>query len=89
MLVLFLSILGWALQIYFWILIAYVLMSWLPEIRGTKIHNFVSQVANPYMRIFRGILVFGMFDFTPIIGFILYQIGLDNFWRMVNIIANR
>ena len=82
-----LTILGWALTAYYYTIIAYVLMSWIPEIRGSKIHKIVHSIANPYMRIFRGLLVFGMMDFTPIIGFILYQIGLDYFWEMVRIMA--
>lgn len=84
-----LSALGWALQIYYWILIAYILMSWIPEIRGTKLHRIVHNIANPYMRIFRGLLVFGMFDFTPVIGFLLYNLGMNYYWEMVAIIASR
>jgi YggT family protein len=35
------------------------------------------------MRIFRGLLVFGMMDFTPIIGFLLYSWGLSNLSNMI------
>ena len=84
-----LTILGYALTAYYYTLIAYVLMSWIPELRGSKVHKVVHSIANPYMRVFRGLLVFGMFDFTPIIGFILYQVGLNYFWEMVRIIAVR
>lgn len=83
--VLFFTIIYRILQVYFYFLIAYVLMSWIPEIRGTKIHNFVSKVADPYMRIFRGILVIGMFDFTPILGFILYNLGMRYLAEAINL----
>jgi hypothetical protein len=39
------------------------------------------------MRIFRGILVIGMIDLTPILGFIIYQFGLTSFSEMVSRIA--
>ena len=42
------------------------------------------KIANPYMRIFRGLLVFGMLDFTPIIGFLLYTWGLNNLEAMIS-----
>ena len=81
--VLLLEIIYWLLKIYYWILIAYVLGSWIPELRKTKIYAVIYQLANPYMRIFRGLLVFGMMDFTPILGFLLYSWGLDNLGRMI------
>ena len=83
----FLTFLGYALQAYYWILIIYVLMSWVPEARGTKFHQIIHSIANPYMRIFRGLLVIGMIDLTPILGFLLYQVGLNYYWRMIMIMA--
>ncbi len=83
----FLTLLGYALQAYYYILIAYVLMSWIPELRGSKLHKAIHSIASPYMRIFRGLLVFGMMDFTPIIGFILYQVGMNYYWEMIGIMA--
>ncbi len=74
-----------ALQIYLYILIADVLLSWLPEIRQTTIGHWIHRLANPYMRLFRGWLVIGMFDFTPIIGFMLYQFGLSMVGRMIQL----
>ncbi len=74
----------WILEIYYWILIAYILGSWIPELRKTKLYQIIYKLANPYMRIFRGLLVFGMLDFTPIIGFLLYRWGLNNLANMIN-----
>jgi|GEM_PF-432413 len=82
-----LVILWWALRIYFYLLIAYVLMSWVPELRKTAIGQLIGKLADPYMRIFRGLLVFGMMDFTPILGFFLYQMGLNYFGQMINMMA--
>ncbi len=82
--VLGLTIIYYILQVYYWILIAFVLGSWIPELRKTKIYDIIRKIANPYMRIFRGLLVFGMMDFTPILGFILYSWGLSNLAKMIN-----
>jgi len=35
------------------------------------------------MKIFRGWIVIGVMDFTPIIGFIFYQVGLNAFSQMI------
>jgi len=75
------------LQIYFYILIAYILLSWITELRNSKFYYYIKLLADPYMRIFRGLLVFGMMDFTPIIGFLLYQYGLDQLNKMINMLA--
>jgi len=85
--ILFLRIIHWALTIYYWILIAYVLGSWFPELKKSKIYYALHRIANPYMRLFRGLLVFGMMDFTPIIGFLLYTLGLDYLDQMINTLS--
>ena len=77
----------YVLQAYYYVLIVYVLMSWIPEFRNSGFYKILDKIASPYMRIFRGLLVFGMMDFTPILGFILYQVGLNYFGQMVNLIA--
>ena len=81
--VLFLQVLYYILQIYFYILIAYVLLSWIPDIRNTRFYYYLHQIADPYMRLFRGVLVFGQMDFTPIIGFMLYMFGLRAFQMFI------
>lgn len=83
-----LSVVVWALRIYFYILIAFVLLSWFPEFRHTKFYRVIAQIAMPYMRLFRGLLVFGSFDFTPILGFLLYQWGLSNLEQMLQLMAS-
>lgn len=72
-----LLVLYYALSAYYYIMIAYILMSWIPELRGSKLYGYVSSITDPYLRIFRGLIVIGMIDLTPIIGFMLYQFGLN------------
>jgi len=73
------------LTAYYWILIINIFLSWIPELKNTKIGRVLIWLGDPYMRIFRGLLVFGMMDFTPIIGFILYNLGLNYFGQMINL----
>ena len=72
-----------ALQYYYYILIASILLSWVPDLKRSTIGQFIDKLANPYMRIFRGWIVIGVMDFTPIIGFIFYQYGLRAFGQML------
>ena len=81
--VIFLTIVLTLLQIYYYILIMYILLSWIPEIRTTKFYYYVHLIADPYMRLFRGIIVIGQMDFTPIVGFLLYGFGLNYFRAFV------
>lgn len=81
--VMILTGLYYVLQLYFYLLIAYVLLSWIPDIRQSRFYYVLHQITDPYMRLFRGIIVMGQFDFTPIIGFMLYSFGLRAFWEFI------
>jgi len=80
---LFLKIIKYALQYYYYILIASILLSWIPELKRSTVGQFIDKLANPYMRIFRGWIVIGVMDFTPIIGFLFYQFGMNAFNQMI------
>lgn len=80
---LFLRVIFNALQYYYYILIASIFLSWIPELKRSKIGQFIDRLANPYMRIFRGWIVIGIMDFTPIIGFIFYRFGIDALGDMI------
>lgn len=66
-----------ALEIYFYLMIAVILLSWFPEARQTSWYQSLLKITDPYLRLFRGIIIIGQFDFTPILGFLLYQFGLE------------
>ena len=65
------------LQYYYYILVASVLLSWIPDLKRSTVGQFIDKLADPYMRIFRGWVVIGVMDFTPIIGFMFYYFGLN------------
>ncbi len=83
MLITLLTILHQILTVYFYLLIGYILLSWVPEIRESRFYYYLHVICNPYMRIFRGLLVFGGMDFTPILGFMFYRIGLEAFGQFI------
>jgi YggT family protein len=71
------------LEVYFYLMIATILLTWFPEATKSKWYEVLYQITSPYLRIFRGVVVIGQFDFTPIIGFLVYQFGLNAFAQLV------
>jgi YggT family protein len=64
------------LQIYFYILIVYIILTWTPIV-NTQFGRILKKLTDPFLNIFRGLLVIGMFDLTPMLGLILYQLFLS------------
>ncbi|MDN7241330.1 YggT family protein [Planococcus sp. N028] len=57
-----------AVNIYSYLLIASILMSWLPNARESSIGQMLAKITDPYLDIFRKIIPpIGMIDFSPII----------------------
>ncbi|WP_379131587.1 YggT family protein [Paenibacillus sp. sgz500958] len=69
------SIIGILFQIYFYMIIIYVLMSWLPNVRENFIGELLSKLVEPYLSPFRRIIppIFGTLDISPIIALIVLQ----------------
>ncbi|MEX2415817.1 MAG: YggT family protein [Paenibacillaceae bacterium] len=60
----------WTLEnIYFFMLIAYVLMSWLPNARESFVGELLSKLVEPYLAPFRRIIppIGGMIDISPVV----------------------
>lgn len=69
------------LTAYFYIMILYILLGWVPSIRSSRFYYYLSRIVDPYLGIFRGWLVFGGLDFTPMVGLLLYQFILSIIYR--------
>lgn len=65
------------LCIYEGIILISIIMSWIPNAYNTKVGNAIYQISNWYMKPFRGWLVLGVIDFTPVIGLGIYQFILQ------------
>lgn len=56
------------INLYSFVLIAYIFMSWIPNARESSFGQMIGRIAEPYLEIFRKIIPpFGMIDFSPII----------------------
>jgi YggT family protein len=60
------------IQIYTYVLIAYVLLSWLPNARESFIGEILAKLCEPYLGIFRRFIppIGGMIDISPIVALI-------------------
>jgi YggT family protein len=57
-----------AINIYSFLLIASILMSWLPNARESSFGRMLSSITDPYLDIFRRFIPpIGMIDFSPIV----------------------
>lgn len=67
-----------AFEIYYLMVLANILLSWFPFVRGNAITVFIYEMTEPYLRIFRRILPPSPrmpIDFSPVIAiFVLYML---------------
>ncbi|MED3646146.1 YggT family protein [Halalkalibacterium halodurans] len=62
------SLLLWAITIYSYMIIAYILMSWFPNARESSFGQFLGSIVEPYLAPFRKIIPpLGMIDISPIV----------------------
>lgn len=56
-------------RIYYFMIIAYVLLSWLPNVRESFVGEWLGKLVEPYLSPFRKIIppIGGMLDISPII----------------------
>ncbi|MFC4770195.1 YggT family protein [Effusibacillus consociatus] len=74
-------------QIFRYILLARILMSWVPDMERTGIGQFLYKITEPYLGFFRRFIPpLGMIDLSPIVAFFalyLIQLGLDTVLRRI------
>ncbi|MGB6407336.1 MAG: YggT family protein [Planococcus donghaensis] len=63
-----LSLILSAINIYFYILIVSVFMSWVPSIKESSFGQMISKITDPYLDIFRRFIPpIGVIDISPIV----------------------
>lgn len=62
-----------AMRIYYYVLLAGIIVSWIPNNEKILPLKIIKKTSDAYMGPFHGILVIGFLDLTPIIGFVLYN----------------
>lgn len=65
------EVIYWLFQIYSYMIIAYVLMSWLPNARESVVGELLAKFVEPYLSPFRRFIPpIGMIDISPIVALI-------------------
>lgn len=63
------SIVQTAFLVYRFMLIGYILMSWIPALQDSAVGRFLETVCEPYLGFFRKFIPpIGMIDISPIVG---------------------
>ncbi|MED1951571.1 YggT family protein [Brevibacillus centrosporus] len=66
-----LTILDFAFTVYQYMIIAYILMSWVPQLRETGIGQLLERLVEPYLAPFRRFIPsLGFIDISPIVALI-------------------
>lgn len=64
-------------QIYFYMILVYVLMSWLPNVRESFIGELLGKLVEPYLSPFRRFIppIMGMIDISPIVALFVLNLA--------------
>ncbi|MFQ3545824.1 YggT family protein [Halobacillus rhizosphaerae] len=81
------SVLTTALEIYSWVLIIYILMSWFPGARQSSFGNILARLAEPFLEPFRRIIPpLGMIDISPIVAILVLRFATAGMWELYKIL---
>lgn len=61
-----------------------ILLSWFPMLYNFKLFRAIRRLTDAYMEPFHGMLVLGVFDFTPIIGIVLFDMIIKAYAMLLN-----
>lgn len=68
------QVIFYGFQIYSFMLIGYILMSWIPSARDSSIGQILEKFCEPYLGFFRKFIPpIGMIDISPIVGLIVLR----------------
>lgn len=66
------GIIGTLIEIYIWVIIIYILMSWFPNAREGAFGQMLGRIVEPYLEPFRKIIPpLGPIDISPIVAIIV------------------
>lgn len=81
------EIIDLAFRIYTFMIIAYVLMSWVPQMRETPIGQLLERLVEPYMAPFRRFIPpLGFIDISPIVALIALHFARDGVYMLFNLL---
>lgn len=73
----------WLLQSYFIFIVINIFLTWIPFVYKYNFFRVCRKISDWYLGPFRGIIVLGMFDFSPIIGLFIFQFILQAMQFMI------
>lgn len=75
----FFEILGIAYRIYMYMIIIYILMSWLPSARESSFGQVLARLVEPYLAPFRRFIppIGGVLDISPIVALFVLQLAFS------------
>lgn len=82
------SFVGYVFEIYSWMIIGYILMSWVPQMRDTPIGENLGKAVEPYLRIFRKFIPnLGMIDISPIVALFALRFIEQGVYVLISLIG--
>ncbi|WP_018753225.1 YggT family protein [Paenibacillus sanguinis] len=66
-------------NIYFYMILVYILMSWVPNARESFIGELLGKLVEPYLAIFRRFIppIMGAIDISPIVALFVLRLAVD------------
>ncbi|MFS0556438.1 YggT family protein [Brevibacillus sp. 179-C9.3 HS] len=78
------DILNFAFSVYQYMIIAYILMSWVPQMRGTGIGQLLERLVEPYLAPFRRFIPpLGFIDISPIVALIALRFAQSGLYAIL------
>lgn len=77
-------------RIYFYMILIYVLMSWLPNVRESAVGEFLGRLVEPYLAPFRRFIppIGGMIDISPIVALFVLQLAQNGVHAVILFFLN-
>ena len=70
------SLISSVIGLYSILIIVYIFMSWVPNIKESAIGQFLERIVEPYLEPFRRIIPpFGMIDVSPIVAILVLRLA--------------
>ncbi|WP_416826928.1 YggT family protein [Ectobacillus polymachus] len=81
------SILLTLFDVYYYAIIVYILLSWLPSARESAIGVFLARICEPFLEPFRRIIpAIGMIDISPIVALIVLRFAQSGLAKILYMI---
>ncbi|MET3288163.1 YggT family protein [Brevibacillus fluminis] len=78
------TVIDFLFSVYQFMVIAYVLMSWVPQMRDTAIGQLLERLVEPYLSPFRRFIpTLGFIDISPIVALIALSLAKDGLRALI------